>query len=292
MATARRRASRSSWAETEAGVKTSWHWPSTVAVFYWALYRKQWLYAVAFALTGMFGLLACGFHAAALANASEEQVTTFTRFWLGVAVAAFLVPPRTAYLPQVPRLFSEPLADTVLLGHERRGQQGLHAVQVRQRLPQEGGELARRQRQQFGDHGQFTGLLRGGLRQRTHLRHIAQGQQQTLHHALPVGHGFPVQLQDLGGRRTRRLPAHLGRQQVGVIRRFHLAGDLRLGLLRRVNDVGFALDERPFERFLRAVDVEAFTVLASRVVEEPPDVGADVAVGDLDVARLHGERVA
>ena len=71
----------------------SWHWPSTVAVFYWALYRKQWMYAVAFALTGMFGLLACGFHAAALANASEEQVTTFTRFWLGVAVAAFLVPP-------------------------------------------------------------------------------------------------------------------------------------------------------------------------------------------------------
>jgi ATP-binding cassette subfamily B protein len=27
-----------------------------------------------------------------------------------------MVPPRVAYLPQVPRLFSEPLADTVLLG--------------------------------------------------------------------------------------------------------------------------------------------------------------------------------
>jgi len=29
-----------------------------------------------------------------------------------------LVPPRAAYLPQVPRLFSEPLADTILLGEE------------------------------------------------------------------------------------------------------------------------------------------------------------------------------
>lgn len=39
--------------------------------------------------------------------------------WNGAVVAdpsTFLVPPRVAYLPQVPRLFSEPLADTVLLG--------------------------------------------------------------------------------------------------------------------------------------------------------------------------------
>ena len=33
----------------------------------------------------------------------------------------FLVPPRAAYLPQVPRLFSESLADTVLLGHDPAG---------------------------------------------------------------------------------------------------------------------------------------------------------------------------
>lgn len=35
--------------------------------------------------------------------------------------AVVLVPPRVAYVPQVPRLFSEPLADTVLLGHHPDG---------------------------------------------------------------------------------------------------------------------------------------------------------------------------
>ncbi len=42
-----------------------------------------------------------------------------TRHWNGVRVdepSTFLVPPRVAYLPQVPRLFSETLADTILLG--------------------------------------------------------------------------------------------------------------------------------------------------------------------------------
>jgi ATP-binding cassette subfamily B protein len=44
--------------------------------------------------------------------------------WNGRVVgepSTWLVPPRVAYLPQVPRLFSEPLADTVLLGVERSG---------------------------------------------------------------------------------------------------------------------------------------------------------------------------
>jgi ATP-binding cassette, subfamily B, bacterial len=39
--------------------------------------------------------------------------------WNGDVVdepSTVLVPPRTAYLPQVPRLFSEPLSDTILLG--------------------------------------------------------------------------------------------------------------------------------------------------------------------------------
>jgi ATP-binding cassette subfamily B protein len=44
--------------------------------------------------------------------------------WNGVAVddpSTVLVPPRAAYLPQVPRLFSEPLASTILLGASGEG---------------------------------------------------------------------------------------------------------------------------------------------------------------------------
>ncbi len=47
-----------------------------------------------------------------------------TVWWNGEEIldpAMFLVPPRAAYLPQVPRLFSESLADTVLLGHDPAG---------------------------------------------------------------------------------------------------------------------------------------------------------------------------
>ena len=44
--------------------------------------------------------------------------------WNGEAVedpSTWFVPPRAAYVPQVPRLFSEPLADTVLLGVDPAG---------------------------------------------------------------------------------------------------------------------------------------------------------------------------
>jgi ATP-binding cassette, subfamily B, bacterial len=49
-----------------------------------------------------------------LVEASSGRIT-----WNGAEVAdpsSFMVPPRVAYLPQVPRLFSESLADTILLG--------------------------------------------------------------------------------------------------------------------------------------------------------------------------------
>ncbi|MCU1350964.1 MAG: transporter, ATP-binding protein, partial [Acidimicrobiales bacterium] len=44
--------------------------------------------------------------------------------WNGAPVedpSTFFVPPRTAFVPQVPRLFSEPLAHTVLLGADPAG---------------------------------------------------------------------------------------------------------------------------------------------------------------------------
>ncbi|MFN8019857.1 MAG: ABC transporter ATP-binding protein [Acidimicrobiales bacterium] len=54
--------------------------------------------------------------------------------WNGTEVpdpSVHFVPPRAAYVPQVPRLFSEPLADTVLLGHHP---DGLAAALERARL--------------------------------------------------------------------------------------------------------------------------------------------------------------
>jgi len=53
----------------------------------------------------------------ALLGLVDAQAGTVS--WNGTPVAepsTVMVPPRAAYLPQVPRLFSEPLADTVLLG--------------------------------------------------------------------------------------------------------------------------------------------------------------------------------
>lgn len=88
----------------------SWHWPSLVA-FYWALYRKQWGYASALVALAIVGLFALVFHAAALANASAEQVAAFSTFWLGAAVAALVIPPLVT-LPLYYRAASGAIAGT------------------------------------------------------------------------------------------------------------------------------------------------------------------------------------
>lgn len=61
--------------------------------------------------------------------------------WNGVPVeelSTWMVPPRVAYVPQVPRLFSEPLADTILLG---LGAEGLDAAIARAELGDDVAEM-------------------------------------------------------------------------------------------------------------------------------------------------------
>ncbi len=76
------------------------------------------------------------------------------------------------------------------------------------------------------------------------------------------------------------------------IRDGYLLRNLRLGLLSRVDDVRFVLDERPLEAAIGTVDVEALAILPGDVVQEPPDVRGDVGVFHFDMARLNGELVA
>jgi ATP-binding cassette, subfamily B, bacterial len=85
--------------------------------------------------------------------------------WNGVLVdpARFFVPPRCAYTPQVPRLFSETLQDNILLGlPEERGnlQSALHAAVLEDDIAQ----MAQRLNTQIGPRGV---RLSGGQVQRT-----------------------------------------------------------------------------------------------------------------------------
>jgi len=72
-----------------------------------------------------------------------------------------LVPPRVAYVPQVPRLFSESLADTVLLGHDGGG---LASALERARLHQDLAEMPHGTDTKVGPKGV---RLSGGQIQRT-----------------------------------------------------------------------------------------------------------------------------
>lgn len=92
----------------------AWHWPS-LAVFYWALYRRRWGYAVTLAILAMVALFALVFHAAALANTGAEQVAAFATFWLGAGAAAVIVPPLIT-LPLYNRAARAAIAGTAHLG--------------------------------------------------------------------------------------------------------------------------------------------------------------------------------
>src|ERR1035438_3605425 len=74
-------------------------------------------------------------------------------------------------------------------------------------------------------------------------------------------------------------------QQVGIVWHLDALRDLRLRLFRGVQYRLLAFDERPFERLLRAVDIDALAVLPGDVEERADDAGAQVGVAKLDMAR-------
>ena len=63
------------------------------------------------------------------------------------------------------------------------------------------------------------------------------------------------------------------RQPPGEVRDLDPPGDLRLGELGRVQDVGLVLDERPLEGLPGTVDVDALAVLPGDIEERAVDPG-------------------
>lgn len=59
-----------------------------------------------------------------------------------------------------------------------------------------------------------------------------------------------------------------------------------------MNHVGFIFHQCPLEALFRAIDIEAFAVLASYVVQESPDVSDDIAVLHFDVAGFDCKTIA
>ena len=82
------------------------------------------------------------------------------------------------------------------------------------------------------------------------------------------------------------------RQPLRVVRRLDLLRNLRLRQLRRVQDVRLVLGQRPFERFLRAVNVDALPILPRGVEQRPDDARRQVGIFEFDVRRLHCKRRA
>ena len=68
-----------------------------------------------------------------------------------------------------------------------------------------------------------------------------------------------------------------------------LLRDFRLGFLRRMDDGLFAFDQWPLKGFLRAVDVDRFSILAGRVEQRADDARRDVGLVEFDVGRLDCE---
>ncbi len=57
-----------------------------------------------------------------------------------------------------------------------------------------------------------------------------------------------------------------------------------------MEDVRFVLHQCPFERFFRAIDIDAFTILAGRIKQRPIDSRAEVGIFEFDVGGFDGKR--
>ena len=82
------------------------------------------------------------------------------------------------------------------------------------------------------------------------------------------------------------------RQPLGVVGHFDLLRDLRLRQLRRVHHERLVFDERPFEGFLRAIDIDALAILPRGVEKRADDARGEIGVLEFDVRGLDGERAS
>ena len=166
-----------------------------------------------------------------------------------------LVPPRTAYLPQVPRLFSETMAETILLGLEDEWlEEALHVACLQPDLARMGGFERRNCRRALPGQSQDVNrpeCLRCGLGKSRRLnlrrRKVARAQQPLrLRHVFlgPYDHACPCRLNlQLGP----LFPGQDGVQSLPDRRLFRLQlegfAEQRLGLTRLVAQAARFLEQ-------------------------------------------------
>lgn len=77
-----------------------------------------------------------------------------------------------------------------------------------------------------------------------------------------------------------------GRQQVTEVRAGDFLRDFGFRLFGGVDHEGAMLDERPFDRLLRAIDLDAFAILTRDIKQRAIHLGTEIAVFEADVGSL------
>ncbi len=81
-------------------------------------------------------------------------------------------------------------------------------------------------------------------------------------------------------------------QKMGIVGDFDLRRDFMLGFLGGMNHVRFVFNQRPLKALLGTVDIETLSILSRGIKKESPNMGRDVAILYLDMARFDGETIA